>query len=1542
LLGSVLVAVNPLMVIADPPGILGQKKAISHAHPYGIAEVAYAQMVFAEGRRSQKKKEGDEEIISNQSIVISGESGSGKTESSKYTLKHLVSRNQGASGQSSNLDERLLSSNPILEAFGNASTLRNHNSSRFGKFLKLHFLETKRPGDASLWSIAGASVVTYLLERSRITTHNQGERGYHAFYELRDGAPADVKESLGLNLTNDYRYMTARGDVTKMVGTKMKMDDKQEFRNLHEAFIKLGLAVDVRTRVYQALAAILHLGNVEFNNEERPEGDVAVVAKSAYPALEWAGKMFGLNPDALSLMLREHEVQAGSEMVTKRRDAAAASYARDAVAKAAYSQLFEWIVDAVNEALVIDGKDVSALPFIGVLDIFGFESFEKNDFEQLLINYTNEALQGTFNRQVFVAEIELYKREGLMTDDSGMAQPPDNSLCMELLAGKAKVMGLLKVIDAESQTPQANDAKMNKQLHRAFEKNACFMKPHPKDVATVFIIRHYAGAVVYTVGRFIEKNADRVPKEVGACFEKSQNVLVAGLFKAEDKAEKAKRAFGGASILGKFTAQVSALIDTLEGSRDSFIRCVKPSPAMIRTKDMGISWFDRRYVTQQLKCLSIPQTAEVLKSGLPTRVPYEVLTENYMAVLPEEAKDMWKRLGGGDLKSFMSALFWAFEVPPESYRTGVTRVFFKSGELATLDKIMESAGNWVRDPSTAAEKNKVVARFKYYYVRAVWRKVIVRQLVVDRFVSLVEKARGRAGAASKVQALFRMRKERNRLNRNKRGAVMAQKMWRAKMGRKAAQKRRDEILAEITRKAEEARRLQEEARLRAIEEARLAEIARLAAEKAAAEAAESERATMLAKVEELKAQEAERVKKAAQEAERMKKDTERLEAERTEEILRAQLAKEKEEKEAAEMQAKFDAEESERRAEEGRTTQKPRKSVVRAISRKSMAGLTVAQKQAAIEAAEKKIKADKEAWANSGKAGYMKKKEKGGMFGGTKWKDIFFMVKMVRSEMEIYVKGNSTGTVGEPKGKPKAVFKLSKGLKVSPLDDVKGAPKYLLELSDPASGVLQLGCATAKDREDWAEAIRKCVEGFKVSAAAQAELDKANALVVHAAIHGGEEVPVHDDYEDLDISKLPIQAQEQLSKIDSLLETGLLSKEEVDQLRPVILAQAKEMMSTMGNQNQDGYDTFPLQGSVAGGSTRMAGAFRPHMMRQTSNFDELGYTGEGNPNVMVVCDVCSILNMHGGQNCMVCNAKLPNPDAPKMQEKVQQRRMSVQINAASFIPPPSGFGPADGVWLSSVPFRNGGTFKAFVMDAVSVMDQQTWEQTAVYIVGCEFTNLTVHEQWTARHGWKWIEKWAAKLKAETKFAVPDFPHVENKEANSTRADTMRKLKGMLNDYLKDLMKSVTASNSQQFLDHELVDKFFKIKDNVLEELDQEQFQEAYKQVLSADLAASDANTPLTLEEMQIADDAGTLLITFIRGDGTTKAVDINNDRVQDLRSVCLTAIPRLKASQDLDNPQVIKELVPQALDVLEHLENALRVYNDSEAVMQASITGQVR
>jgi hypothetical protein len=299
---------------------------------------------------------------------------------------------------------------------------------------------------------------------------------------------------------------------------------------------------------------------------------------------------------------------------------------------------------------------------------------------------------------------------------------------------------------------------------------------------------------------------------------------------------------------------------------------------------------------------------------------------------------------------------------------------------------------------------------------------------------------------------------------------------------------------------------------------------------------------------------------------------------------------------------------------------------------------------------------------------------------------------------------------------------------------------------------------------------------------------------------------------------------------------------------------------------------------------------------------------------------------------MVCNAMLPRPDDPHQQNKVRNHRESMQVVA----PMGNGgdFGPADNKWLCSLSFRNGGDFKVFVKDSVSVMDQHTWSQTAIFILGCEFVQGMIYqEQWTARHNWGWFEKWHKKI-VETGLVPnpPAFPAAEAAQIDSTKPETMNLLKGKLSVYLGAVLANVT--DPEAFLNSELADKAFKIKDNIQQELNFEEYQQIYQEVLQANMGGADSTVPLTREEMELADDAGTLLITFIRGDGTTKAIDVFDERVQDLHSVCVTAIPRLRASQDLDNALVIPELVPHALDVLEHLEQCMSVYNDAMSIAQ--------
>jgi hypothetical protein len=304
--------------------------------------------------------------------------------------------------------------------------------------------------------------------------------------------------------------------------------------------------------------------------------------------------------------------------------------------------------------------------------------------------------------------------------------------------------------------------------------------------------------------------------------------------------------------------------------------------------------------------------------------------------------------------------------------------------------------------------------------------------------------------------------------------------------------------------------------------------------------------------------------------------------------------------------------------EDGRGLSQPPKPVVLVAARKSTPGVSAAQKQAKVEGATNALGKERELWANTGKVGYLLKKEMSGMCIGPRWKPMFCMLNMATSELEVYAKADSAGRVGQPKGRPREVLALPNRLQTTPLFDrgKSGGGRFVLELKDPSSGtVLQLGCKSETERNEWAAAITRCAEGFKPSTAAQKALDEAKALVVQATTHGSTLG---------DISSLPAAAQEQLVKIDSLLQVGLLSRAEVDQLLPVIRAQASQMMSAQ----------------------HVVEADRVQVHAPASNFDELRYRTHAKPSTMVMCDVCSILNADGGTHCIVCSAKLPSPCAP--------------------------------------------------------------------------------------------------------------------------------------------------------------------------------------------------------------------------------------------------------------------------------------------------------
>lgn len=861
MMGSVLVSVNPLHYIPDPA--VGSNKTLPAdvPHPYSIAENAFKNMTFSFERRVQVARQIDImsragqdvssmnsiELVVNQSVVISGESGSGKTEAGKRVLSHLVSRTAQSSAESK-LDVQLAGVGPILEGFGNASTVCNHNSSRFGKFSKLHFLQSSQERSrGKTWELVGATVETYLLEKSRVVNHSNGERNFHVFYQLINGADDAMRKKFDLPAkiqdARKFRYMTpgmlsqsvsnegassaggasdrgggrtrrrggappaaapAKGGMTKTMTVSNERylephileKDSRNFGYLQSALRDIGKSDQEIEDLFAVVAGILHIGNIQFVNDEATSDDAARVSEDGRLALHKAATLLGVNEAALVSLLLEKEVKAGLEVITKCLDVTEAQYARDALAKWTYGIVFDYLVHEVNTVLMSSYKadtPLAELPFIGVLDIFGFESFVKNGFEQLLINYTNESLQSTFNYQVFVAEADLYKQEGLILAGEPFACPDDDGACLDLFEGKPGMAGLLVEIDSESRAPKPTDDKMNRRLHQCFGKEKAFPKPHPRDLDTKFLISHYAGVVEYTVGDFVEKNNDRVPEKMHALMRAASNSVASVAFdkcSGSQGSSKAKK-----TVVANFGHQIRGLVGTLESTKCSFIRCVKPNPEMKYAP--GTNWFNNQYVNEQLKCLSIPQTAAVLKSGFPTRIEYDSIVSAYQSALPPDALEVWQRSNNNGNKqnsrTFVCALFWAFKVPNEAYRLGLSRVFFSSGMIDLLDRIMKEAAAWAQDEGKQSEeKLEVGRRFKLYYARLRWRRCAAKVIACNKFVAVLKASRARGNAARIAQRSVRSFLFRRKIAKRVEKRIEAKLAAERKAREEAEQKQRDE------------------------------------------------------------------------------------------------------------------------------------------------------------------------------------------------------------------------------------------------------------------------------------------------------------------------------------------------------------------------------------------------------------------------------------------------------------------------------------------------------------------------------------------------------------------------------------------------------------------------------------------------------------------------------------------------------------------------------------------------------------------------------
>jgi myosin heavy subunit len=538
--GPILISVNPYKPISfngeslysDKLMMEYRKKSVfeeQEPHLFQVADRAYtALMDSAHDVPHLEEEDADVMVIEdhsedpnfstkgqpkNQSIIISGESGAGKTEATKYIMQYLarITKKKNAPDTTlspdgkliAGLEDRVLSSNPLLETFGNAQTLRNDNSSRFGKFIHINF-------STSTGSIVNASISNYLLEKTRITTQIEGERNYHIFYQLFAGATPELLEELGLDVgPAAFAYLGNR--------TSIKSDkDKDCFNETVQCLSRIGLGREEQTSVFKVAAAVLHIGNVSFEEKLDDNGEhIATISEASRPILEKACDLLGFKSDDVLDAILTKLLVVGGKTIKKASSLAIAEDKRDALAKMTYSSLFLWLVNAVNETLNEYGQGSKAhsnekLGYIGVLDIYGFECFEVNGYEQLLINYCNEKLQRHFNRHLFEVEQKLYSAEGV---DWTYISFNDNRPCLELIEGGGSTVGILNTLDdAWGGMGNANekDGKFVNILHKLFGGNAATSKKPDDDAKTdgheyfvtpkfgndrQFIIVHYAGEV---------------------------------------------------------------------------------------------------------------------------------------------------------------------------------------------------------------------------------------------------------------------------------------------------------------------------------------------------------------------------------------------------------------------------------------------------------------------------------------------------------------------------------------------------------------------------------------------------------------------------------------------------------------------------------------------------------------------------------------------------------------------------------------------------------------------------------------------------------------------------------------------------------------------------------------------------------------------------------------------------------------------------------------------------------------------------------------
>ncbi|XP_011167542.1 myosin heavy chain, muscle isoform X1 [Solenopsis invicta] len=639
----------------------GKRRSEVPPHIFAISDGAYVNMLTNS---------------ENQSMLITGESGAGKTENTKKVIAYFATvgastkkeKESDASQKKGSLEDQVVQTNPVLEAFGNAKTVRNDNSSRFGKFIRIHFGPSGK--------LAGADIETYLLEKARVISQQTLERSYHIFYQMMSGSVKGLKAMclLSNNIT-DY-YFVSQGKTT-IPG----LDDGEELLVTDQAFDVLGFTQEEKDNIYKITAAVMHMGGMKFKQRGREEQAEADGTEEG----ERVAKLLGCDCADLYKNLLKPRIKVGNEFVTQGRNKDQVAYSVGAMSKAMFDRLFKWLVKKCNETLDTKQKRQH---FIGVLDIAGFEIFDFNSFEQLCINFTNEKLQQFFNHHMFVLEQEEYTREGIEWAfiDFGM----DLVACIDLIE---KPMGILSILEEESMFPKATDKTFEEKLNNNhLGKSPNFLKPKPPkpgQQAAHFAIGHYAGNVPYNITGWLEKNKDPLNDTVVDQYKKSSNKLLVEIFADHPgqsgdaggggggKGGRGKKGGGFSTVSSSYREQLNNLMTTLRATQPHFVRCIIPN----ELKQPGV--IDSHLVMHQLTCNGVLEGIRICRKGFPNRMVYPDFKLRYKILAPA-AVDKAK-----EPKDAAAAILDSTGLDADQYRLGHTKVFFRAGVLGQMEELRD-------------------------------------------------------------------------------------------------------------------------------------------------------------------------------------------------------------------------------------------------------------------------------------------------------------------------------------------------------------------------------------------------------------------------------------------------------------------------------------------------------------------------------------------------------------------------------------------------------------------------------------------------------------------------------------------------------------------------------------------------------------------------------------------------------------------------------------------------------------------------------------